>query len=96
MSAFGTKRTWQSPSAMSAFGGKADINRAFPQCLLLTQSGQRHFCLFFVAACSVTKLIKGRRTRLHNVAEDCSLTNSFVVKSESHMSIFSPGVAVND
>ena len=30
MSAFGTKRTCRSPSAMSAFGGKADINRAFP------------------------------------------------------------------
>ena len=25
MSAFGTKRTWQSRPAMSAFGGKADI-----------------------------------------------------------------------
>jgi len=45
--------------------------------LLLTQSGQRHFYLFFAAACSVTKLVKGRRTRLHNVAEDCLLTNSF-------------------
>jgi len=27
-SAFGTKRTWCSRSAMSAFGGKADIVRA--------------------------------------------------------------------
>ena len=35
MSASGTKRTSQSRSAMSAFGGKADI----PQSLLLTQSG---------------------------------------------------------
>jgi len=26
---------------MSTFGGKADISRAFPQCLLLTQSGYR-------------------------------------------------------
>src|SRR6516225_9967094 len=29
MSAFGTKRTCQSRSAMSAFGGKADISRTF-------------------------------------------------------------------
>src|SRR6516162_1261642 len=29
MSAFGTKRTWHPRSAMSAFGGKADIGRPF-------------------------------------------------------------------
>jgi hypothetical protein len=29
-SAFGTKRTSWSRSAMSAFGGKADIGRTFP------------------------------------------------------------------
>ena len=28
VSAFGTKRTCRSPAAMSAFGGKADIDRA--------------------------------------------------------------------
>jgi hypothetical protein len=29
MSVFGTKRTWQSRSSMSAFGGKADITQTF-------------------------------------------------------------------
>jgi len=43
MSAYGTQRTFLIASAMSAFGGKADINRAFP-CLLLTQSEHHHPC----------------------------------------------------
>jgi hypothetical protein len=30
MSAFGTKRTFLTPSPMSAFGGKADIGRMVP------------------------------------------------------------------
>ena len=38
MSAFGTKRTFLIASAMSAFGGKADIARMGLQRLLLTQS----------------------------------------------------------
>jgi hypothetical protein len=40
MSAYGTKRTWQSRSLMAAFGGKADIGLRL-QCLLLTQSGHQ-------------------------------------------------------
>jgi hypothetical protein len=38
MSAFGAKRTFLIASAMSAFGGKADIARMGLQRLLLTQS----------------------------------------------------------
>jgi hypothetical protein len=41
MSAFGTKRTFNSRPLMSAFGGKADIAFLEPKCLLLTQSGHR-------------------------------------------------------
>jgi hypothetical protein len=40
-SAFGTKRTWQSRSVMSAFGGKADVLRCplFPRKRTFTATG---------------------------------------------------------
>jgi len=40
---FGTKRTCPSRWSMSAYWGKADSQRTFPECLLMTQLGHRPF-----------------------------------------------------
>ena len=55
MSAFGTKRTCRSLTTMSAFGGKADINRK-SQCPLLTQSGHQSRNLIQIKATPTARL----------------------------------------
>jgi hypothetical protein len=78
MSAFRTKQTSWSRSAMSAFGGKADMTRTM-RCLLLTQSGHQLFVNELTSAFRCERVLlgctMGGTMSAHNHARDHDTTD---------------------